>query len=102
MPGLEAITVEYVAARRAETPHLLELFAEGEFDKIRIAGHNLKGTGASYGYPVLTTMGAAIESAAKGGDAEILSTGLHNLARYLDEANSASQPAQFESVHALK
>jgi PAS domain S-box-containing protein len=101
LPGLEEITLRYVASRREEAPRLLELFEKGEFDEIRIAGHNLKGTGEAYGYPVLTSMGAAIESAAKCVDTEGLSVALHRLARYLDETNTIAAPAGSTAVPLL-
>jgi CheY-like chemotaxis protein len=82
--GLEEITGDYIACRKGEAPRLLELLNSGEFDKIRIAGHNMKGTGASYGMPVVTTLGAGIESAAKTADVAALKAKLSELAEYLD------------------
>jgi chemotaxis protein histidine kinase CheA len=45
------------------------------FPALKTAAHNLKGTGAAYGFAELTELGRALESAAKEGDglrAEIL------------------------------
>jgi len=83
--GLQGITARYIATRRAETARLLELIESSEFDQIRVAGHNLKGTGGAYGFPMLTTLGAAIESAAKAADVQALHTHLHELALFLDQ-----------------
>ncbi|MBV9744903.1 MAG: Hpt domain-containing protein, partial [Acidobacteriia bacterium] len=43
-----------------------------------------KGTGASYGFPRLSSMGAAIEASAKSSDLDALASSLKELAGYLD------------------
>ena len=36
-----------------------------DFDRVRVLGHNLKGSGSAYGFPMLTEWGQGIEEAAK-------------------------------------
>lgn len=38
---------------------------EADFEALRVAAHQLKGSGGGYGYPVLTERAAAIEHCAK-------------------------------------
>ena len=81
---LHEAAVLYVQRRKEEAPRLLELLASNQLDPIRVAGHNLKGTGASYGFPRLSSMGAAIEASAKSSDLDALASSLKELAGYLD------------------
>ena len=82
--GLEALSPKYLAKRRVELPRLLELLEATEFDPIRVAGHNMKGTGSGYGFPPITVLGAAIESAAKTKDSQTLKVQFDELGLYLE------------------
>jgi histidine phosphotransfer protein HptB len=57
--------------------------AAEDFVRIQQIGHNLKGTGASYGFPRITRLGARLESAAKAGDRTEITTQLRDLTGYL-------------------
>ncbi len=63
--GFEEFSRNYIAARRRELPEMLAIVPGGQLDRLRIFGHNMKGTAASFGFPELTKLGAAIEDAAK-------------------------------------
>lgn len=58
--------------------------AKSDLDTTRRIGHSLKGVGGGYGFPEITRLGAAIESAAIEGDAQAALAGLSALAAYLD------------------
>ena len=58
--------------------------AERDLDMTRRIGHSLKGVGGGYGFAEITRLGAAIESAAKSGDAQGALAALAALAAYLD------------------
>lgn len=64
-PDLEAIMDRYMSIRFRELAELEQAIADHDSDTIRMLGHRLKGTGASYGFPRLTELGAAIEIAGK-------------------------------------
>jgi HPt (histidine-containing phosphotransfer) domain-containing protein len=68
-PGLTELCAGYLDRRRAELSTLERWLKEGDFAALRKAGHNLKGTGAAYGFGELTTIGRALEAAAKEADA---------------------------------
>jgi PAS domain S-box-containing protein len=82
-PGLEEIVPGYLASRRGELPEMMALLAASGFDRLAVLGHNIKGTGSSYGFPELTRMGAALEYSAKQMDPGALSIQLTELKNYL-------------------
>lgn len=66
--GLKRLIPGYLAARKNEVSKMMKLLAESDYDRLRSLGHNMKGTGSSYGFPELTRFGAALESAARQAD----------------------------------
>ena len=72
-PGLEEIVPGYLADRRKELPEMMALPAASGFERLASLGHNIKGTGGSYGFPELTRMGAVLEHSAKQMDSGALS-----------------------------
>jgi two-component system sensor histidine kinase/response regulator len=90
--GLEEIVPNYLNGRREEVPLLSELLAGCDFERIRILAHNMKGSGAPYGFPKLTEIGAAMEHAAKEVNISELSEQLKSLAEYLERVQL--QPAR--------
>ncbi|MGA7411316.1 MAG: ATP-binding protein [Bryobacteraceae bacterium] len=83
--GLKEIIPWYLETRRTDLQACATALAGGNFDRIRTLGHNLRGTGAGYGFPKLSEIGEAIESAARQTDAAAIETHLKELAKYLDE-----------------
>ena len=75
----------YLDKRRKDLPKLFEALAAGDFAAIRRLGHNLKGTGAGYGFPALTDIGASIEEAASTGNAGSVRVTVDELSRYLEQ-----------------
>ena len=82
--GLEALVPKYLSARRKELPEMVALLAASDFDQISSRGHNMKGTGRSYGFPDLTEIGAALERFAKLQDKDSIEKQLMRLANYLE------------------
>jgi signal transduction histidine kinase/CheY-like chemotaxis protein len=60
---------DYVAARRRDLVTLRASVERDDLEAIARIAHQMKGSGAGYGLPVLTRLGGAIEAAANGGDA---------------------------------
>jgi signal transduction histidine kinase/CheY-like chemotaxis protein/HPt (histidine-containing phosphotransfer) domain-containing protein len=75
----------YLDKRRQDLPKFTEALAAQDYATIRRLGHNLKGTGAGYGFPALTEMGAAIEEAALANNGSDIRAKVEELARYLTE-----------------
>jgi CheY-like chemotaxis protein len=89
--GLEEIVPGYLAARREELPAMMNLLAASDFERLAVLGHNIKGTGGSYGFPELTRMGAALENSAKQLDPESLRIQLTELSDYLGHVQLFAQ-----------
>jgi CheY-like chemotaxis protein len=81
--GLEEIVHGYLAARREELPGMTALLAASDFKSLAILGHNLKGSGTSYGFPDLTRIGIALEQSANQTDSGALGAQLTDLKDYL-------------------
>jgi signal transduction histidine kinase/FixJ family two-component response regulator/HPt (histidine-containing phosphotransfer) domain-containing protein len=75
----------YLDKRRQDLPKFTEALAAEDYATIRRLGHNLKGTGAGYGFPVLTEIGAAIEDGAQANNGSVIRAKVEELARYLTE-----------------
>jgi len=61
---IRALLPGYVQRRRLESYKLHRLLTDGEYDEIRVIGHNLKGSGGLYGLPKVGEIGAQIEQLA--------------------------------------
>ena len=64
-PEIQARVPTYLARRRQEVQVIRDLIDQSDFERIRVLAHNMKGSGAGYGFPELSKLGAAIEKAAK-------------------------------------
>ncbi len=87
--GLEEIAPGYLESRKREAPKMLELLAASDFARLTALAHNLKGTGAGYGFPDLSRLGAALEESAKKADEEALRKQILQLGEYLDQVRLA-------------
>ncbi len=81
--GLEHLVPGYVSARRQDAQTLTTLVQAQEYGSIATLGHNMKGSGASYGFEQLSEIGAAIESAAREADQAALHHQVAQLGHYL-------------------
>lgn len=73
----------YIARRRADLGVIHSALALGDFARIESVGHNLKGTGSSYGFPKITEIGGLLESAARTGSRGEIGARLEDLNTYL-------------------
>ncbi|MCC6140801.1 MAG: Hpt domain-containing protein [Nitrospira sp.] len=80
----EALLPKFMANRKKEVAAMREALAQRDFETIRKIAHGMKGAGGSYGFDLITTMGATMEQAAKSGAADPIRTELDALATYLE------------------
>ena len=82
--GMEDIVPGYLEKRRAEVSIYRDRLEAADFDAIGKLAHKMKGTGAGYGFPRLTELGAELEKAALRRDASAIRETLEQLAVYLE------------------
>ena len=78
---------------------MLTWLATSDFERLQSAGHNLKGTGASYGFTELTQLGASIEHSAAASDSATLETTLYKLGMYLESIELPPAQPQHIGCH---
>lgn len=92
-PEIADLVPTYLANRRADLERLRAALAQQDFGTVRTLGHRMKGSGAGYGFPRISELGAWIEVAGKersGRDAE---QAVSSLSSYLDEVVVPAPPA---------
>ena len=77
---------QYLRNRRADVAALLVAHEEQDLETLRTLGHRMRGTGANYGFPEVTSIGAQIETAGKQSDFEAAESAIGRLRTFLDEA----------------
>jgi HPt (histidine-containing phosphotransfer) domain-containing protein len=83
---LADLAEEYLGNRKKDVEALREAAAGRAFDRARRLGHNMKGSGAGYGFRPVSTLGAEVEQAASGGDAEAIDRLALELDDYVEKA----------------
>lgn len=83
-PELAPCIPEYLEITRAQFAEATAAFATGDLNAVRVLGHNLKGTGASFEIDELTHLGARIEAAAVQGARDRVALMLDELKDYLE------------------
>lgn len=86
-PIVRELIPGYVKNRKLEIFQLKRLLEDNAFDKIRIIGHNLKGSGGLYGLPPISTFGSQLETAALSSNNTEIADVIAALHVYLDELN---------------
>lgn len=62
---LEELIPEFLENRRNDTAAMRGAAEVGDFETIRVLGHDMKGCGAGYGFDGITNLGESLEQAAK-------------------------------------
>jgi hypothetical protein len=83
LAGFEELVPGYLAGRRSEVAAMTALLAASDYARLEVLGHNLKGSGASYGFAELTRFGAELETAAMQSDHDALVWQIPQLDAYL-------------------
>ncbi len=82
--ALSDILPRYISNVRRNPAAVAAALARGDFDTIRSLGHNMKGTGTSFGLPQITHIGGELEQAAKQQDYDAVRHATDRLAHFLD------------------
>ena len=85
-PGLAEFIPGYLASRKDELKEMIRLLAASDFENLAVLGHNIKGSGTSFGFPEISRIGAALQYSAEQRDTVATGTQLMELRDYLDNA----------------
>jgi CheY-like chemotaxis protein len=84
-----ALKAKFLSHRAVEIAAARAALRRRDFDHLATVGHNLQGSGSSYGFPGLSALGQHIEAAAKACDARSMVTLLSELASAVFGATNA-------------
>ncbi|MEL6948613.1 MAG: hypothetical protein AAGM16_00635 [Pseudomonadota bacterium] len=82
-PFARKLVAGYLKNRTKDVARLRTLLEEREFDAIRIAGHNLFGSGSAYGLDEVSQIGFGLEEAAASRDGKSVARLISQLADFL-------------------
>jgi HPt (histidine-containing phosphotransfer) domain-containing protein len=82
--GIEELIPGYLRNRHADLHALAEALGRGDYDAMRILGHNMKGTGSGYGFAEISDIGKDLEAAAKERSSDGLRAQIANLSEFLN------------------
>ena len=82
-PDLEDLIPGFLNNRRNDIVQIRASLQDGDFVKIRLLGHSMKGAGGGYGFDPITDYGDEIEQAALRQDVAAIEAWLAKLADYL-------------------
>jgi CheY-like chemotaxis protein len=83
---LADLAQEYLGNRKTDAASLRDAIDRRAFDDARRLGHNMKGSGAGYGFRFVSGLGARIEQAAARGDASEVIRLADELEEYAEKA----------------
>lgn len=82
-PELGALVPGFLNNRREDLQRIAAAMAEGDYQSLRIIGHNMKGSGGAYGFDHISELGARIEKAALAADVAAAAAATEALESYL-------------------
>ncbi len=83
-PEIEELIPNYLSSLQKTSENLTMALKVKDFDTCRRLGHNLKGSGGSYGFHFVSECGKFIELAAKDRQATVLERNIQELLEYLN------------------
>lgn len=84
-PECDALVPAFLEKRCEELSVLENALAERAFDTVYRLGHNLRGSGGSYGFPMMTEIGERMETAAKAHDDKAVAREIAELREHLGD-----------------
>jgi len=82
---LRALIPEYLESRRVDVRTILDALARVDYETIRQLGHKMSGSGGGFGFPKITEIGKALESAGREHDVLKIRLRAAELSTYLDQ-----------------
>lgn len=82
-PGLQDLIPDYLENREKDLIVFQQALKKGDFHSIGVLGHSMMGSGGGYGFNDLSSIGQAIEKAAKNKNKESIRQSIIDLADFL-------------------
>ncbi len=86
-PFARQLMARYLERRGSDVEKLRSALDAGDFETIRTTGHNLYGSGATYGLAQISDLGKRIEAAAEARDTSAIGALIAELERFLGALN---------------
>ena len=83
LAAFAAVVPDYLHGRGKDADRLDAAVDAGDFEAVRVLGHNLKGSGASYGFGDITEIGRTLEAGALERDAAVVRREAERLRHYV-------------------
>tara|TARA_B100001964_G_scaffold88347_1_gene99398 strand:+ start:138 stop:446 length:309 start_codon:yes stop_codon:yes gene_type:complete len=80
---LEELVPEYLENREEDVKSISELLEKDDFEKARIIGHSMKGSGGGYGFDRISEIGKIIEDSSKEKNGNEIKKAVEELSQYL-------------------
>ncbi len=84
-PDIKDLIPGYMSNRSKDIVVMRSCLSLGDFEKIRIFGHSMKGSGGGYGFDTITDLGDRIEIAALANDTNEIEQAIQNLEDYINQ-----------------
>ena len=82
-PFARQLMARYLSHRQEDLSNMRAALASDDFDKIKITGHNMHGSGSAYGLDRISELGREIENAAINRDATAVSDLINSLENFV-------------------
>jgi HPt (histidine-containing phosphotransfer) domain-containing protein len=83
-PEIADLIPVFFENRHKDIKTIGEALTQGDFETIKIIGHNMKGSGGSYGFDAISDIGKSLEQTAITQDTVGIKKYLQDLSAYLD------------------
>jgi len=90
-PFARQLMARYLAHRNQDLSRMRSALSEKDFDTLRATGHNLHGSGGSYGLDEISEIGRKIEVAASSGDCARLESLVSQMHTFVQKLLQQSQ-----------
>jgi HPt (histidine-containing phosphotransfer) domain-containing protein len=80
----------YLQNCRQNVIAMLDALDRGDFETVTILGHQMRGSGGTYGFQAITDIGAALQQASESADIDASRKWVGDMSSYLDRVETIS------------
>jgi CheY-like chemotaxis protein len=91
-PEIADLVPAYLKRRRTDLAHIRAALTARNFDEVKTLGHRMKGSGAGYGFPRISAIGAELEQAAQRLDPQGIERSADALESFLVDLDAPRRP----------